>query len=87
MIREKYFKEFIPKSCMLPKTFLEYRTHETLQLPPKELGELCQDFQRDELTPSKVQAVEKATRSQGVSSIWYHQKSWSHNCSQVQTSS
>ncbi|KAL1279247.1 hypothetical protein QQF64_025920 [Cirrhinus molitorella] len=30
-------------------------TTETLQLPPKELAELCQDFQLEELTPSQVQ--------------------------------
>ncbi len=44
MARENYFKDFVPKSCMLPKTVLEYRTPETVQLPPKELRELCQDF-------------------------------------------
>ncbi len=37
MARENYYKEFVPKSCMLPKTVLEYRTPETLQLPLKSL--------------------------------------------------
>ncbi len=31
MASENYYKEFVPKSCMLPKTVLEYRTPETLQ--------------------------------------------------------
>ncbi len=74
MASENYYKEFVPKSCMLPKTVLEYRTPETLQLPPKELAELCQDFQLEEVTASQVQAVEKATRSQGASRIWYRQR-------------
>lgn len=45
IFKEKYHKAFVPKSCMLPKTVLGYRTPVTLQLAPKELGELCQDFQ------------------------------------------
>ncbi len=53
MAREPYYKEFIPKSSMLPKTVLEYRTPETLQLPPKQLGELCQVFQLEELIMSQ----------------------------------
>jgi len=74
MVRENYHKEFVPKSCLLPKTVLEHRTPETLQLPPKGLEELCQDFQLEELTPSQVQAVEKATQSQGASRIWFRQR-------------
>ncbi|KAK7886436.1 hypothetical protein WMY93_026057 [Mugilogobius chulae] len=74
MAREPYHKEFIPTSSMLPKTIFEYRTPETLQLPPKELGELCQDFQLEELTFSQVQAVERATRSQSASRIWFRQR-------------
>ncbi|KAL1269204.1 hypothetical protein QQF64_031493 [Cirrhinus molitorella] len=41
---------------------------------PKELAELCQYFQLEELTPSQVQAVEKATRSQAASRICYGRK-------------
>ncbi len=74
MAREPYYKEFIPKSSMLPKTVLEYRTPETLQLPPKQLGELCQVFQLEELIMSQVQAVERATRSQSASRIWFRQR-------------
>lgn len=74
MAREPYYKDFIPKSSILPKTVLEYRTPETLQLPPKELGELCQDFQLEELTQSQVQAVERATQSQSASKIWFRQR-------------
>ncbi|MEQ2223034.1 hypothetical protein ILYODFUR_032586 [Ilyodon furcidens] len=74
MAREPYHKEFIPKSSMLPKTILEYRTAETLQLPSKELEELCQEFQLEELTLSKVQAVERAIRSQSASRIWFKQR-------------
>lgn len=74
MAREPYHKEFIPKSSILPKPVLEYRTPETLQLPAKELEELCQDFQLEELTPSQVQAVERATRSQSASRIWFRQR-------------
>uniref|UniRef100_A0A1A8UK67 YqaJ viral recombinase domain-containing protein n=1 Tax=Nothobranchius furzeri TaxID=105023 RepID=A0A1A8UK67_NOTFU len=74
MAREPYYKEFIPKSSMLPKTVLDYRTSETLHLPPKELAELCQEFQFEELTPSQVQAVETATRDQSASRIWFRQR-------------
>ncbi|KAK0151911.1 hypothetical protein N1851_006715 [Merluccius polli] len=74
MAREPYYKDFIPISSMLPRTVLEYRTPETLQLPPKELGELCQDFQLEELNLSQVQSVERATRSQSASSIWFRQR-------------
>lgn len=74
MARESYYKECIPKSSMLPKTVLEYRTPETLQLPPKQLGELCQVFQLEELIMSQVQAVERATRSQSASRIWFRQR-------------
>lgn len=74
MAREPYHKEFIPKSSMLPKTVLEYRTPETLQLPPTELGKLCQHFQLEELSPSQVQAVERVTRSQSASRIWFRQR-------------
>lgn len=45
MARENYYKDFVPKSCMLPKTVLEYRTPESLKLPTKELAELCQILQ------------------------------------------
>ncbi|MEQ2222305.1 hypothetical protein ILYODFUR_024828 [Ilyodon furcidens] len=72
--REPYHKECIPKSSMLPKTILEYRTAETLQLPSKELEELCQEFQLEELTLSEVQAVERATRGQSASRIWFKQR-------------
>ncbi|KAF7199465.1 transcript variant X1 [Nothobranchius furzeri] len=71
MAWEPYYKEFIPKSSMLPKTVLDYRTSETLQLPPKEL---CQEFEFEELTPSQVQAVETATRDQSASRIWFRQR-------------
>ncbi|MED6259424.1 hypothetical protein ATANTOWER_022517 [Ataeniobius toweri] len=74
MAREPYHKEFIPKSSMLPKTILEYRTAETLQLPSKELEELCQEFQLEELTLSEVQVVERATRGQSASRIWFKQR-------------
>ncbi|XP_039875475.1 uncharacterized protein LOC120726167 isoform X2 [Simochromis diagramma] len=74
MSREPYHKEFVPQSSMLPKTVPEYRTPETLQLPPKDLEELCLDFQLEELTLSQVQAVERATRSQSASSIWFRQR-------------
>lgn len=74
MAREPYHKEFIPKSRMLPKTVLQYRTPKTLQLPPKKLGELCQDFQLEELTLSQVQAVERETQSQSASRIWFRQR-------------
>ncbi|XP_051981796.1 uncharacterized protein LOC127643204 [Xyrauchen texanus] len=53
---------------------LKTRTPETLQLPPKELGELCQVFQLEELIMSQVQAVERATRSQSASRIWFRQR-------------
>lgn len=59
---------------MLPQTILEYRTTEMLQLPTGELGELCQDFQLEELTSPHVQAVEKATRSQCASRIWHQHR-------------
>ncbi|KAM4526904.1 uncharacterized protein V3H82_001158 isoform 1-T1 [Fundulus diaphanus] len=74
MAREPYHKDFIPVSSMLPKTLLEYRTPDTLQLPPKELGELCQDFKIEELTLSQVQAVERSTRSQSAGRTWFRQR-------------
>ncbi|CAL8302782.1 unnamed protein product [Arctogadus glacialis] len=74
MAREPYYKDFIPISSMLPKTLLEYRTPETLQLPPKDLEKLCQDFQQEELTLSQVQSVERATRNQSASIIWFRQR-------------
>ena len=74
MAREPYHKDFIPVSSMLPKTLLEYRTPDTLQLPPKELGELCQDFKLEELTLSQVQAVERATLSQSAGRTWFRQR-------------
>lgn len=74
MARDPFHKAFIPKSSVLPKSILEYRTPQTLQLQPKELEQLCQNFNLDELTVSQVQAVERATRGQSESRIWFRQR-------------
>ncbi|XP_027140221.1 uncharacterized protein LOC113746909 isoform X1 [Larimichthys crocea] len=74
MARDPFHKAFIPKSTKLPKSVLEYRTPLTLQLQPKELEQLCQAFELDELTTAQVGAIERATRGQSSSKTWFRQR-------------
>lgn len=74
MARDPFHKAFIPKSTKLPKSVLEYRTPLTLQLQPKELEQLCQAFELDELTTAQVEAIERATRGQSSSKTWFRQR-------------
>ena len=76
MTQEQHHKRFIPKSATdaLPKVLLDYRSSTSLSLSPKELGDACREFKFQDLTASLISSVERETRKQSGSRVWFRQR-------------
>ncbi len=72
MSKELYHKSFIPKSATgeLPKPIMSYRMEESLKLSHEQLKNECQSFSLT-LTAKQVSCLERETRKQSQSRIWY----------------
>jgi hypothetical protein len=81
--QEKYYKQFIPKSATdaLPKALIDYRLSPSISA--KELEDACIGFKLQELTPSHITRVEKETRKQSGSRIWFRQRAGRITASKV----
>jgi len=75
MIKDAYHTRFIPKSIsnLLPKSILDYRSQTSLELPLSNLLDECEKFDIS-VTTSQINAVEKETREQSGSKIWFRQR-------------
>ncbi|XP_028403990.1 uncharacterized protein LOC114526592 [Dendronephthya gigantea] len=76
MTQDKYYKNFVPKSSTnaLPKSIMEYRNPAAISMQPAILENHCQTFKIPELTQSQISTVERETRHQSKSKIWYRQR-------------
>lgn len=76
MTHEQHHKRFIPKSATdaLPKPIPEYRSSSSLSLLPEELEDICWKFKLQNLTPSLITSVERETRKQSGSKVWFRQR-------------
>jgi hypothetical protein len=76
MTQEQHHRRFIPKSATdaLPKVLLDYRSSASMSLSPKELEEACRKFKLQNLTPSLISSVERETRKQSGSRVWFRQR-------------
>ena len=74
--KERYYKEFIPKSATdaLPKPVMDYKTTPSEKLTLSELKMVCADFKLEDLTSTHISVVERETRTQSSSCIWYRQR-------------
>uniref|UniRef100_A0AAV2KLV3 Uncharacterized protein n=1 Tax=Knipowitschia caucasica TaxID=637954 RepID=A0AAV2KLV3_KNICA len=73
---EAFYKKFIPKSATptLPKSIMDCRTEDTVSLSDGDMDELCKTFALPALTASHISAVERETRKQASSRIWFRQR-------------
>ena len=74
--KERHYKEFIPKSATdaLPKPVMDYKTTPSEKLTLSELKMVCADFKLEDLTSTHISVVERETRTQSSSRIWYRQR-------------
>ena len=81
--QEKYHMRFIPKSATraLPKALMDYRPLPSISA--NELEDACMGFTFQELTPSHIATVERETRKQSGSRIWFRQRAGRITASKV----
>ena len=84
-IQEKSYTSFIPKSSTLtlPNSIMEYRDSTTLQIPDETLLQHCTTFKLPDITQKQIDTVERETRKQSKSKIWYRQRAGRRTASKL----